>query len=156
VRIYTARPGIIIGRKGAEIDKLKQEVQKRTSAKCTSTSGSAPSGAGCACWRSHCAELESAWLSPRDGQGGGFRRCASAAGHQGARGSRLNGAEIARKEWYLQGRLPLQAARGHHFGTRAEANTTYGVIGVSAGSTRRKRAQEGFQDSEGRETAGLA
>jgi small subunit ribosomal protein S3 len=43
---------------------------------------------------------------------------------------RLNGAEIARKEWYLQGRLPLQTLRADiDFGT-AEANTTYGVIGV--------------------------
>jgi small subunit ribosomal protein S3 len=42
----------------------------------------------------------------------------------------LNGAEIARKEWYLQGRLPLQTLRADiDFGT-AEANTTYGVIGV--------------------------
>src|SRR6266850_925739 len=43
---------------------------------------------------------------------------------------RLNGAEIARKEWYLQGRLPLQTLRADiDYGT-AEANTTYGVIGV--------------------------
>jgi small subunit ribosomal protein S3 len=43
---------------------------------------------------------------------------------------RLNGAEIARKEWYLQGRLPLQTLRGDiDYGT-AEAHTTYGVIGV--------------------------
>jgi small subunit ribosomal protein S3 len=43
---------------------------------------------------------------------------------------RLNGAEIARKEWYLQGRLPLQTLRADiDFGT-AEAHTTYGVIGV--------------------------
>ena len=43
---------------------------------------------------------------------------------------RLNGAEIARKEWYLQGRLPLQTLRADiDFGT-AEAQTTYGVIGV--------------------------
>jgi len=43
---------------------------------------------------------------------------------------RLNGAEIARKEWYLQGRLPLQTLRADiDFGT-AEAHTTYGLIGV--------------------------
>ena len=45
-------------------------------------------------------------------------------------GGRLNGAEIARKEWYLQGRLPLQTLRADiDFGT-AEAMTTYGIIGV--------------------------
>jgi small subunit ribosomal protein S3 len=45
-------------------------------------------------------------------------------------GGRLNGAEIARKEWYLQGRLPLQTLRADiDYGT-AEAQTTYGIIGV--------------------------
>src|SRR5271168_4388402 len=95
VRIYTARPGIIIGRKGAEIDKLKQDVQKRA-----------------------------------------MRKAVDSALRFGCKGikvrvaGRLNGAEIARKEWYLQGRLPLQTLRADiDFGT-AEAHTTYGVIGV--------------------------
>jgi small subunit ribosomal protein S3 len=63
---------------------------------------------------------------------------------------RLNGAEIARKEWYLQGRLPLQTLRADiDFGT-AEAHTTYGVIGVKCWiyqgeniPRRNKRTQDG-------------
>jgi len=67
----------------------------------------------------------------------------------------LNGAEIARKEWYLQGRLPLQTLRADiDFGT-AEAQTTYGVIGVKCwiyqgeNIPKRRNAQE-------RETAAVA
>src|SRR5207237_1326292 len=66
----------------------------------------------------------------------GMRKAVDSALRFGCKGikvrvaGRLNGAEIARKEWYLQGRLPLQTLRADiDFGT-AEANTTYGVIGV--------------------------
>jgi len=61
---------------------------------------------------------------------------------------RLNGAEIARKEWYLQGRLPLQTLRADIDFGFAQAYTTYGVIGVKCwiyqgeNIPRRKRAQE--------------
>jgi len=66
---------------------------------------------------------------------------------------RLNGAEIARKEWYLQGRLPLQTLRADiDFGT-AEANTTYGVIGVKCwvyqGENVPKRASKIQKEREG-------
>ena len=49
---------------------------------------------------------------------------------------RLNGAEIARSEWYLQGQLPLHTLRADIDYGFAEAHTTYGVIGIKAGSTR--------------------
>jgi len=63
-------------------------------------------------------------------------------------GGRLNGAEIARKEWYLQGRLPLQTLRADIDFGFAEARTTYGVIGVKCwvyqgeNAPERKRAEE--------------
>jgi small subunit ribosomal protein S3 len=58
VRIYTARPGIIIGRKGAEIDKLKQEVQKRTKRSRCSSKSAWPSAARCAKrWIRRCASV---------------------------------------------------------------------------------------------------
>jgi len=74
VRIYTARPGIIIGRKGAEIDKLKQEVQKRTKREVhidIQEVHRPELDAQLVASRSHCSS-KSACLPPRDAQGGGF------------------------------------------------------------------------------------
>src|ERR1700682_3119461 len=133
VRIYTARPGIIIGRKGAEIDKLKQEVQKRTKREVHIDIQEV-----------HRPELDAQLvaesialqLEKRVAFRRAMRKAVDSALRFGCKGikvrvaGRLNGAEIARKEWYLQGRLPLQTLRADiDFGT-AEANTTYGVIGV--------------------------
>ena len=133
VRIYTARPGIIIGRKGAEIDKLKQEVQKRTKREVHIDIQEV-----------HRPELDATLvaesialqLEKRVAFRRAMRKAVDSALRFGCKGikvrvaGRLNGAEIARKEWYLQGRLPLQTLRADiDFGT-AEAHTTYGVIGV--------------------------
>jgi len=133
VRIYTARPGIIIGRKGAEIDKLKQEVQKRTKREVHIDIQEV-----------HRPELDAQLvaesialqLEKRVAFRRAMRKAVDSALRFGCKGikvrvaGRLNGAEIARKEWYLQGRLPLQTLRADiDYGT-AEAQTTYGVIGV--------------------------
>jgi len=133
VRIYTARPGIIIGRKGSEIDKLKGEVQKRTKREVHIDIQEV-----------HRPELDatlvaesiSLQLEKRVAFRRAMRKAVDSALRFGCKGikvrvaGRLNGAEIARKEWYLQGRLPLQTLRADiDFGT-AEAHTTYGVIGV--------------------------
>jgi small subunit ribosomal protein S3 len=133
VRIYTARPGIIIGRKGAEIDKLKQDVQKRTKREVHIDIQEV-----------HRPELDATLvaesialqLEKRVAFRRAMRKSVDSALRFGCKGikvrvaGRLNGAEIARKEWYLQGRLPLQTLRADiDFGT-AEAHTTYGVIGV--------------------------
>jgi small subunit ribosomal protein S3 len=133
VRIYTARPGIIIGRKGSEIDKLKNEVQKRTKREVHIDIQEV-----------HRPELDAQLvaesialqLEKRVAFRRAMRKAVDSALRFGCKGikvrvaGRLNGAEIARKEWYLQGRLPLQTLRANiDFGT-AEAHTTYGVIGV--------------------------
>ena len=133
VRIYTARPGIIIGRKGAEIDKLKTDVQKRTHREVHIDIQEV-----------HRPELDAQLVSEsialqlekRVAFRRAMRKAVDSALRFGCKGikvrvaGRLNGAEIARKEWYLQGRLPLQTLRADiDYGT-AEANTTYGVIGV--------------------------
>jgi small subunit ribosomal protein S3 len=133
VRIYTARPGIIIGRKGSEIDKLKNEVQKRTNREVHIDIQEV-----------HRPELDAQLvaesialqLEKRVAFRRAMRKAVDSALRFGCKGikvrvaGRLNGAEIARKEWYLQGRLPLQTLRANiDFGT-AEAHTTYGVIGV--------------------------
>ena len=133
VRIYTARPGIIIGRKGSEIDKLKGEVQKRTKREVHIDIQEV-----------HRPELDATLvaesialqLEKRVAFRRAMRKAVDSALRFGCKGikvrvaGRLNGAEIARKEWYLQGRLPLQTLRADNdFGT-AEAHTTYGLIGV--------------------------
>jgi small subunit ribosomal protein S3 len=133
VRIYTARPGIIIGRKGSEIDKLKAEVQKRTKREVHIDIQEV-----------HRPELDATLvaesialqLEKRVAFRRAMRKAVDSALRFGCKGikvrvaGRLNGAEIARKEWYLQGRLPLQTLRADiDFGT-AEAHTTYGLIGV--------------------------
>src|SRR3954463_8101919 len=133
VIIKTARPGIIIGRKGAEIDKLKGEVQKRTNREVYIDIQEV-----------HKPELDAQLVSEAIAlqleKRVGFRRAmrksvdsAQRFGCQGIKvrvGGRLNGAEIARTEWYLQGRLPLQTLRADIDFAIAEAHTTYGVIGV--------------------------
>ena len=133
IRLYTARPGIIIGRKGAEIDKLKAEIQKRTKREVHIDIQEVhrPETDAQLVAESIALPLEKRVAIPR-----AMRNAGHSALRIGCKGikvrvaGRLNGAEIARKEWYLQGRLPLQTLRADiDFGT-AEAHTTYGVIGV--------------------------
>jgi small subunit ribosomal protein S3 len=134
VRIYTARPGIIIGRKGAEIDKLKAELQKRTGGKDIFVD----------IQEVHKPELDAQLVSEsialqlekRVGFRRAMRKAVDSALRFGCKGikvrvsGRLNGNEIARSEWYLQGRLPLHTLRADIDFGFSEARTTYGVIGV--------------------------
>jgi len=133
IRIDTARPGIIIGRKGAEIDKLKTEVQNRTKRE-----------VHIEIQEVHRPELNAQLvaenialqLEKRTAFRRAMRKSVDSALRFGCKGikvrvaGRLNGAEIARKEWYLQGRLPLQTLRADIDYGFAQAYTTYGVIGV--------------------------
>ena len=133
VRIYTARPGIIIGRKGAEIDKLKQDVQKRTKREVHIDIQEV-----------HRPELDAQLvaesialqLEKRVAFRRAMRKSVDSALRFGCKGikvrvsGRLNGNEIARSEWYLQGRLPLHTLRADIDYGFSEAQTTYGVIGV--------------------------
>jgi len=133
IRIYTARPGIIIGRKGAEIDKLKNEIQKRTKREVHIDIQEV-----------HRPELDAQLvaesialqLEKRVAFRRAMRKAVDSALRFGCKGikvrvaGRLNGAEIARKEWYLQGRLPLQTLTADIDFGFAQAYTTYGVIGV--------------------------
>src|SRR5260370_10330377 len=121
VRIYTARPGIIIGRKGAEIDKLKQGVQNGTKREVTIDiqEGHRPELDATLVAESIALQLEKRVAFRR-----AMRKAVDSALRFGCKGikvrvaGRLNGAEIARKEWYLQGRLPLQTLRADiDFGT---------------------------------------
>jgi len=133
ITIHTSRPGIIIGRKGSEIDKLKADLQKRTNRDIFININEI-----------HRPELESQLvaesialqLEKRIAFRRAMRKAVDTALKVNAKGikvccaGRLNGAEIARTEWYLQGQLPLHTLRADIDYGFAEAFTTYGVIGV--------------------------
>ena len=140
--IHTSRPGIIIGRKGAEIEKLKAELQKKTQREVFIDIQEV-----------HKPELDAQLVAESIAlqleKRVAFRR-AMRFGCKGIKvrvSGRLNGAEIARSEWYLQGRLPLHTLRADIDYGFAEARTTYGVIGVKAWTYRgeilgRRRGQQ--------------
>ena len=133
ISIHTARPGIIIGRKGAEIDKLKADLQKATSRDVFLDVQEVykPELDAQLVAESIALQLEKRIAFRR-----AVRKAVDSAVRFGCKGikvrvsGRLNGAEIARSEWYLQGRLPLQTLRADIDYGVAEAFTTYGVVGV--------------------------
>jgi len=135
VNIHTARPGIVIGKKGAEIEKLKSELNKLMGKETyiNIIEVRRPDID---------AQLVSENVALQLERRVAFRRAMKEAvaramrmGAQGVRiqcSGRLGGAEIARREWYREGRVPLHTLRadiGYGF---AEAKTTYGVIGIKA------------------------
>ena len=133
ITIQTSRPGIIIGRKGQEVDKLKQEIQKRTNREVfiNIQEIQKPELDAQLVGESVAMQLEKRVAFRR-----AMRKAVESALRFGARGikvrvsGRLNGAEIARSEWYLHGQLPLQTLRADIDYGFAEAFTTYGAIGV--------------------------
>ena len=133
ISIFTSRPGIIIGRKGQEVDKLKQEIQKRTGKEVFVNIQEILKPELDAQLVSESVALQ---LEKRIAFRRAMRKAVDAALRFGARGikirvsGRLNGAEIARSEWYLHGQLPLHTLRADiDFGFH-EAHTTFGQIGV--------------------------
>jgi small subunit ribosomal protein S3 len=133
ITIHTSRPGIIIGRKGQEVDKLKQEVQKRTGKEVFINIQEIlkPELDAQLVCESVALQLEKRIAFRR-----AMRKAVDAALRFGARGikirvsGRLNGAEIARSEWYLNGQLPLHTLRADIDYGFHEAHTTFGQIGV--------------------------
>jgi len=133
ITIRTSRPGIIIGRKGAEIEKLKSDLAQKTNREVfiDIQEVSKPD---------HDAQLVSESIAMQLEKRVAFRRAmrkavdnAKRLGCKGIKvrvSGRLNGAEIARSEWYLDGQLPLHTLRADIDYGFSEAFTTYGVIGV--------------------------
>ncbi len=136
ITIHTARPGIVIGKKGEDIEKLRSEV--------SSMIGMAIQDVRININEVRKPELDAQLVAEGIAQQLErrvmFRRAMKRAvtntmrvGAEGIKvkvGGRLNGAEIARSEWYREGRVPLHTLRADiDYGT-AEAHTTYGVIGV--------------------------
>ena len=133
ISIFTSRPGIIIGRKGQEVDKLKQEIQKKTGKEVFINIQEILKPELDAQLVSESVALQ---LEKRIAFRRAMRKAVDAALRFGAKGikvrvsGRLNGAEIARSEWYLDGQLPLHTLRADIDYGFAEARTTFGVIGV--------------------------
>ncbi|MCC6366634.1 MAG: 30S ribosomal protein S3 [Bryobacterales bacterium] len=135
ITIRTSRPGIIIGRKGAEIEKLKQDLARKTKREVFIDIQEVhkPDADAQLIAESIALQLEKRVAFRR-----AMRKAVEAALRYGCKGikvrvsGRLNGAEIARSEWYLQGQLPLHTLRADIDYGFAEARTTYGVIGVKS------------------------
>jgi len=133
VGIFTSRPGIIIGKKGQEVEKLKQEVQKRTGKEVFINIQEILKPELDA---QLVAESVALQLEKRIAFRRAMRKAVDAALRFGAKGikvrvsGRLNGAEIARSEWYLNGQLPLHTLRADIDYGFHEARTTFGKIGV--------------------------
>ncbi len=133
INIYTARPGIVIGKKGAEIEKLKSELGKLTDKEVFLNIHEVRRP-----------DLDAQLVAENVGlqleRRVAFRRAMKEAVSRGMRmgaqgikvfcAGRLGGAEIARSEWYREGRVPLHTLRADISYGFAEAKTTYGVIGV--------------------------
>jgi small subunit ribosomal protein S3 len=150
VTIRTSRPGIIIGRKGAEIEKLKQDLAKKTKREVFIDIQEV-----------HKPELDAQLvaesialqLEKRVAFRRAMRKAVDSALRFGCKGikvrvsGRLNGAEIARSEWYLQGQLPLHTLRADVDYGFAQAYTTYGVIGVKCWTYKGEILDSGRRDS---------
>ncbi|MBK6801590.1 MAG: 30S ribosomal protein S3 [Novosphingobium sp.] len=133
VSIYAARPGVIIGKKGADIEKLRSQLAKMTDSDV----------------KLNIVEIRKPEIDSKLVAQGvadqlirrvAFRRAMKRAvqsalrlGAEGIKitcGGRLGGAEIARVEWYREGRVPLHTLRANVDYAEAEAHTAYGVIGI--------------------------
>ena len=133
ITVKTARPGVIIGRKGEEITKLRGELEKMFRRRMIINVEEIKTPEVDA---QLVAESIASKIERRASYKRAMKRAISDAMRRGAKGvkvmvaGRLGGAEIARREWYLKGRLPLQTIKAIvDYGT-AEAQTKYGTIGV--------------------------
>jgi small subunit ribosomal protein S3 len=133
VTVYTARPGVIIGKSGKEVETLKDEVSKivNVPVHVSIEEVRKPEIDAKLVAESVAQQLERRIMFRR-----AMKRAVTTALRSGALGikisvsGRLGGSEIARTEWYREGRVPLQTFRADIDYALAEANTTYGVIGV--------------------------
>ena len=133
VTIHTARPGVVIGKRGEDIEKLRKEVSDLMGvpAHINVTEVRKPELDAQLVAESIAQQLERRIMFRR-----AMKRAVGNAMRLGALGikvnvaGRLNGAEIARSEWYREGRVPLHTLRADIDYGFAEAKTTYGIIGI--------------------------
>ena len=133
VSVHSARPGVVIGKKGADIDKLRKKVAEITSSDVVINiiEIRKPELDATLVAESIAQQLERRVAFRR-----AMKRAVQSAMRLGAEGIRINcggrlgGAEIARSEWYREGRVPLHTLRANVDHATAEAHTAYGVCGV--------------------------
>jgi small subunit ribosomal protein S3 len=133
VTVFTARPGIVIGKKGEDVETLRSELARRMGVpvQVNIEEIRKPDLDAKLVADSVAAQLERRVMFRR-----AMKRAVQNAMRQGAEGikiqvgGRLGGAEIARSEWYREGRVPLHTLRADIDYSTAEANTTYGIIGI--------------------------
>lgn len=133
VFIHTARPGVIIGKKGAEIENLRKEIQKKSKSEVVLNIVEVRKPDIDA---KLIADSVADQLERRVAYRRAMKRAVQNAIGNGAKGvrirlaGRLAGAEIARVDWYIEGSLPLHTLRADIDYGMGEAHTTYGVIGI--------------------------
>lgn len=134
ISIYTAKPGIVIGRGGAEVEALRNQLEKKTGGKQVSINiveVKVPETDAQLMAENVASQLERRMAFRR-----AMKQSVGRSMKMGAKGikisisGRLGGAEIARTEWYSEGKVPLHTLRADIDYGFAEANTTYGKIGV--------------------------
>ncbi|MCD4813983.1 30S ribosomal protein S3 [bacterium] len=133
ITIYAAKPGIIIGKKGSEIDQLRKDVQKLTGKQVyiNIVEVKRPELDAVLVAENVARQLERRIAFRR-----AMKRAVQSTMEMGAKGiriacgGRLAGAEIARREWYREGRIPLHTLRANIQYGQATARTTYGAIGI--------------------------
>ncbi|MBN8827086.1 MAG: 30S ribosomal protein S3 [Sphingobacteriia bacterium] len=133
ISIHTARPGVVIGKKGTDIEKIRKALTKFTSAEISINILEVRKPELDA---NLCAQAVAQQIERRVSFRRAMKKVMTSAMKMGAYGikiacsGRLGGAEIARTEWYREGRVPLHTLRADiHYAT-ANAYTTYGVIGI--------------------------
>jgi len=133
ITIHTARPGIVIGKKGEDVEKLRGQISKKMGVPVHINIEEIrkPDLDATLVAKNVTSQLERRVMFRR-----AMKRVVQNAMRQGAEGikiqvsGRLGGAEIARSEWYREGRVPLHTLRANIDYATAEAATTYGIIGV--------------------------
>jgi small subunit ribosomal protein S3 len=133
ISIFTARPGLVIGKKGSDVDALKSELEKLTgrAVRLNIKEVRKPESDAQLIAEGVALQLEKRIAFRR-----AMKKAVQSALKMGAEGikimcaGRLGGAEIARTEWYREGRVPLHTLRADIDYGFAEANTTFGVIGI--------------------------
>ena len=141
ITIHTARPGIVIGKRGEDVDKLRAAVSAEMGVPVHINIEEIrkPDLDATLVAQNVCQQLERRVMFRR-----AMKRAVQNAMRQGAKGvkiqigGRLGGAEIARSEWYREGRVPLHTFRADIDYAHAEAATTYGIIGVRFGYLKAK------------------
>ncbi|WP_309497308.1 30S ribosomal protein S3 [Sulfurovum sp.] len=157
INIVTARPGIIIGKKGADIEKLKATLIKMLGKDVAINikEEKRPQASGQLAAENVATQLERRVAFRR-----AMKKVIQGALKSGAKGikvsvsGRLGGAEMARTEWYLEGRVPLHTLRAKIDYGFAEAHTTYGIIGIKVWIFKGEVLAKGIQAEPAEEKKG--